>query len=188
MVKRNTRRHKKRQSGGGGYGYTTTAGMTAEVPFADRAPYELCTDLRVAPSLPASASKQFGGGCGSCMATPPMLQQGGAGSATGGYSFTLDNTLGKVYTSVNPAPCPQRGGGEATAMSSYSAGYSFGNPYTTPNQSAHFFEQQPYPAKTCMGGGARTRKHRKAHKKSQKKASKKQKKASRKQKKGSRKH
>ncbi len=176
MVKVHRRRHtRRRQHGGGGYGYTAPAGMTAEVPFADRAPYEVCSDARVAPALPASAAKQFGGGqngggCG-CATWPPM-QQGGAGSATGGYGFTLDNTLGKVYASVNAAPCPQRGGGEATALSSYSAGYGFGNPFTTANQSAHFFEQQAYPAKTCMGGGAR-KSHKKAHKKAHRKSHKK---------------
>lgn len=173
--KRHSSRHSSRRSqrGGAGFGYTAPAGVAAGgVPFENRASYEVCSDSRVAPVLSAGDLKQFGGGCG-CMAQPPYGGQRGGGSGTGGYGFVLNNDMGKVYADVRPGPCPssQTGGGEATPLSSYSAGYGFGNPYSTPSGSAHFFEQQAYAAKTCMGGGARRksyRKSRKATKKSRK--------------------
>ena len=163
------------QHGGAGYGYSAPAGVAAGgVPFENRASYEVCSDSRVAPTLSAGDLKQFGGGCG-CMANPPYAaRQSGGGSGTGGYGFVLNNDMGKVYADVRPGPCPssQAGGGEAVPMSSYSAGYGFGNPYSTPNGSAHFFEQQAYAAKTCMGGGARRKAKgsRKAHRKAAKKS------------------
>jgi hypothetical protein len=193
---RRSSRHSSRryQRGGAGFGYSAPAGVAAGgVPFENRISYEVCSDSRVAPVL--GDLKQFGGGC--CgVASPPYggqrggryrsqsggryRSQSGGGSGTGGYGFVLNNDMGKMYADVRPGPCPssQTGGGEAIPMSSYSAGYGFGNPYSTPNGSAHFFEQQAYAAKTCMGGGARRKAKdsrkakgsRKAHRKAAKKS------------------
>ena len=114
-----------------------------------------------------------GGACdmGTC-----GLQQGG-GSGSGGYGFTLNNDMGKVYADVARAPClnasgsvsgpSQQQGGDRSPLDlvSYPAGYDMARPYST--DSAHFLEPVRYD-RMCAGGRDTRRKHRSRKHKSRK--------------------
>ena len=120
----------------------------------------------------ASRFTQRGGGCG-CMAQPPMQRGGGGG--TGGFSFGLDNSLGKVYSSLNVGACPpapretQIGGAAADELGlvSYKSGYGFGPESVVSTASAHYLNQLPYD-RTVLTGGRRSRRHRKGSRKHRK--------------------
>ena len=195
------RRTARKQKGGGdaAHGYTGPAGIAAAgVPFESRgASYSQCGDLRGAgPDITSMKTVQFGGrrsrsrsrtqrggSCG-CMAWPPTQGQKGGGGGTGGYGFTLDNSLGKVYADVARAPCPpaprehQIGGASPSAMSdfgvvSYKSGYGFGPASVMSTNSAHYLGELGYGYdRTVIAGGRRTQRRR----------------SGRKHKKGSRKH
>ncbi len=151
------RRTRRRQHGGGGFGYASVAGVAAGgVPFESRTAYDHCYgDMRTAPAVtPAGA----------------MLQSGG-GSATGGYGFELNNSLGKVYADLPKGPCmvTQSGGAavDEYGVVSYPAGYGFDKAHAVVTPSAMYLDRVAYD-RTCQGGGARRRsrkyrKHRKSH-------------------------
>jgi hypothetical protein len=103
--------------------------------------------------------KQKGGACG-CMG----LQRGG-GSGTGGFGFTLNNDLGKVYADLPRGSCnlPQRGGFAPIGASESSGqivsnpagfGYAPASVFESKDGSAHFLEQLPY-GKAQAGGRRR---------------------------------
>jgi hypothetical protein len=50
---------------------------------------------------------------------------------------------------------------DAAEVMSYPSGYALGHPFSTPNESAHFLEPTRYD-RSCMGGGRRTKKAKKA--------------------------
>jgi hypothetical protein len=89
----------------------------------------------------------------------------GGGAGTGGYSFSLTNELGKVYTSLPVGACPVQAGGGGPApigsdaalrgVVSYPNGFALGHPFSTRNESAHFLEPVRYD-RSCMGGGSRS--------------------------------
>lgn len=190
------RSHKRSQRGGGDgmYGFTGMDSMSAAgTPLDTRgASYTQCGwDARVAPDVTAFKTVQFGGrsrltrakrsrsvtrasrftqrggACG-CMAAPPMQKGGGGG--TGGFGFALDNSLGKVYSSLNVGACPpapresQIGGAAADELGlvSYKSGYGYGPESVVSTSSAHYLNQLPYDRTVLAGGGARkrSRKHR----------------------------
>jgi hypothetical protein len=114
------------------------------------------------------------------------MQRGGGGG-TGGFSFGLDNSLGKVYSSLNVGACPpapresQIGGAVSGAgtlgavddigLVSYKSGYGFGPESVVSTASAHYLNQLPYDRTVLTGGGRkRSRKHRsRRHRKSSRK-------------------
>jgi hypothetical protein len=117
------------------------------------------------------SQRQRGGACG-CMG----IQRGGA-SGTGGFSFTLNNELGKVYADLPRGSCnlPQRGGAAPVGASESNGqivsnnagfGYSPASVFETKDGSAHFLEQLSY-GRAQAGGRRRrhSRKHRRANKK-----------------------
>lgn len=157
-------RRTRRIQHGGGWGYNTVAGVTpGGVPFESRTPYDHCYgDMRTAPAVTPTGA---------------MLQSGG-GSATGGYGFQLDNSLGKVYADLPKGPCmvTQSGGAavDEYGVVSYPAGYGFDKAHAVVTPSAMYLDRVAYD-RTCQGGGARkqvsgarksrkNRKHRKSRK------------------------
>jgi hypothetical protein len=199
------RKSRQRGGGDGAYGFTGVDSMSAaKTPLDTRgASYTQCGwDARVAPDVTGFKTVQFGGrrrrqysrkqrggGCG-CMAQPPMQRGGGGG--TGGFSFGLDNSLGKVYSSLPvgacpPAPRESQIGGAAVddiGLVSYKSGYGFGPESVVSTASAHYLNQLPYD-RTVLTGGRRSRRHRKGSRK-HRKGSRKHRKGSRKHRKGSR--
>jgi len=174
---RRNRSQRQRQKGGmspygGGYGaysYTGPAGVSAGgVPFESRAAdnYNCGWTYRPAPQLGGRLSRkqrskrQRGGGCGCGLA------QRGGGGGTGGYSYVLDNSLGKVYDHLSVGACPatpvanQLGGGPSPIEASlreivsYPAGYGFGRDGVVSTSSAHYLDPTGY-GRHCMGGGSR---------------------------------
>jgi hypothetical protein len=110
--------------------------------------------------------RQRGGACG-CMG----IQRGGA-SGTGGFTFTLNNDLGKVYADLPRGSCnlPQRGGAAPIGISESNGqivshpagfGYSPASAFEAKDGSAHFLEQISY-AKTQAGGRRRSRRSRRS--------------------------
>lgn len=189
-------RRSRKQRGGNGFAFSGPAAVSASgVPFESRGGYDHCgPEMRAAPDVSATGAfsggslknrsrKQRGGSC-NCWGG-----QAGGGAGTGGYSFILDNSLGKVYADLPKGTCGQSGGGSSDAVVSYSSGYGFSatSPFST--SSAHFLEPQSYD-RTCAGG-ARSRKalkgSRKARKGSRKARSRTARKGSRKAQKGGRK-
>jgi hypothetical protein len=176
-MKHSTRRkirrtgRKGRKQHGGAYGYSAPAFSTpGGVEIENRAGYDHCYgDMRAAPVVTAAgamrggARQQVGGACGGC-----GLQQVGGGSATGGYGFQLDNSLGKVYAGLPIGPCLQTGGAAADEYGrvSYAAGYGYDKSHAVVTPSAMYLDQVPYD-RTCQGGGAR-RRYRKSGCKSRK--------------------
>jgi len=115
-------------------------------------------------------SAQKGGACG-CMG----IQRGGGGSGTGGFSFTLNNDLGKVYADVPRGSCnlPQRGGAAPIGGSESNgmivspiAGFGYGpaSVFEAKDGSAHFLDYISY-GKGAQLGGRRKHSRRRAHKK-----------------------
>lgn len=175
MVHRRTHR---RQRGGDGYGYTSTAfTTTGGVPLESRTAYSHCYgDMRVAPAISSNPTlwggrrsrrkhrktrkhrKHRGGAC--CgMVQPPAMNGGGAG--TGGYSLTYDNSLGKTYSEIVKAPCPQAGGAASIYEHvAYPASYGYDTSSAVLSDSAHFLEPKPDVSR-CASGGSRRRKHKK---------------------------
>lgn len=195
------RKSRQRGGGDGAYGFTGVDSMSAaKTPLDTRgASYTQCGwDARVAPDVTGFKTVQFGGrsrrltrakrfrrvtrakrftqrggGCG-CMAQPPMQRGGGGG--TGGFGFVFDNSLGKVYSSLNVGACPpapresQIGGAVSGAgtlgavddigLVSYKSGYGFGPESVVSTSSAHYLNQLPYD-RTVLTGGKRSRRHRK---------------------------
>ena len=146
-----SRRTRKQRGGGWGYNgpaFQPTAGMA---PEAARAAIDTGCDF---PERPAP---QVGGGCG-CVAAPPMQQQRGGGAGTGGYGFTLDNSMGgKVYADLTRGPCPSQSGGmRAEPVVSYPSGYGYNTASAVEvgGGTAHYLEQASY-GRQCMGGGRR---------------------------------
>lgn len=164
--KRSTHRRRKGHKGsrstqrGGGFSFTGPAFDPAKglAPVESRAAYDDCAN-------------QIGGGCnGGCGGSYPPMQRGGGGG-TGGYTIDVtSNALGKVHDGYIVAPCPQRGG--ADPVSSYPVGYGFGpqGAVETPSGSAHYLDPLPY-GQQCMGGGARSRRHRKGRRSSHRRRS-----------------
>ena len=151
--RRKQRRNQSRKQRGGGWAFDGAAGKTAGgVPFEART----WTDDCAYPS-------QRGGACGSCGPMPPLLQNGG-GSGTGGFAVNVaSNDMGKMYASVDRAPCPQRGGNAAEqyGISSYTAGYGLTAPVEL-ERGARYMDYVPY-GKACVGGARKNmkRRHRK---------------------------
>lgn len=171
------RHSRRRQQHGGGFTYDGITGVsTGGVPIDARTPYDHCyADPRAAmmPNVDspmlfsgganATPTLKVGGGCDNGMCGLP--QQGG-GSGSGGYGFTLNNDMGKVYADVARAPClnasgsgQQQGGSNPLDLVSYPTGYDMARPYST--DSAHFLEPVRYD-RMCAGGRKHrnTRKHR----------------------------
>ena len=148
-------RRSARRQHGGGFSFTGPAFDPAKglAPVESRTFYDDCAN-------------QIGGGCnGGCPGSYPPMQRGGGGG-TGGYTIDVtSNALGKVHDGYIVAPCPQRGGG-GEIVSSYPAGFGFGpkGAVETPSGSAHYLDPLPY-GQQCMGGGARSRRHRSASRK-----------------------
>jgi hypothetical protein len=120
-----------------------------------------------------SRRAQKGGACG-CMG----IQRGGS-SGTGGFSFTLNNDLGKVYADVPRGSCnlPQRGGACAASIGASEnngmivspiAGYGYGpaSVFEAKDGSAHFLDQISYGKGAQLGG---RRKHRQSRRRGHKK-------------------
>ena len=110
---------------------------------------------------------QRGGACG-CMG----LQRGG-GSGTGGFSFDLNNSLGKVYADLPRGSCtlPQRGGATFApvgvsesngVITSPPTGFGYGpaSVFESKTGSAHFLDHITYGRGAQLNGGARRRRHR----------------------------
>lgn len=155
-----SRKHGRRRQRGGGFAFDGPAFQPAGgmAPEAARTGYDECS-----MALPRPAP-QVGGACNCRGIADPSIQQRGGGSGSGGYMPILDNTLGKFHAGYLSAACPaarQVGGGDAYAEVSYPVGYGYNtsSAFTTPSQSAHFLEHHSY-GQQCMGGGARTRRHR----------------------------
>jgi hypothetical protein len=120
----------------------------------------------------ASRRSQKGGACG-CMG----LQRGG-GSGTGGFTFDLNNSLGKVYADLPRGSCnlPQRGGGAAFApvgvsenngvITSTTAGFGYGpaSVFESKDGSAHFLDQITYGKGAQLGGRRRHKKQKRSRK------------------------
>jgi hypothetical protein len=154
---------KRTKQRGGAYGYTASAFSTpGGVAVENRASYDHCYgDMRAAPAVtPTGAMLQSGGACGGC-----GLQQVGGGSATGGYGFQLDNSLGKVYAELPKGACPQTGGAAAEeyGLVSYPVGYSFDKAHAVVTPSAMYLDPVRYD-RTCQGGGSRRRRRRSSRK------------------------
>jgi hypothetical protein len=102
--------------------------------------------------------RQRGGACG-CAG----IQRGG-GSGTGGFGFTLNNDLGKVYADLPRGSCtlPQRGGAAVGASESSGQivstpagfGYAPASVFESKDGSAHFLDQIAY-GKHQAGGRRR---------------------------------
>jgi hypothetical protein len=203
MAGRKSKRTRRAQRGGGdgAYGFTGVDSMSAAgTPLDTRgASYTQCGwDARVSPDVSAYKTVQFGGrsrrrasrrltrasrrfrhqrggACG-CMAAPPMQAQRGGGGGTGGFSFGLDNSIGKVYSSLNvgacpPAPRESQIGGAAVddiGIVSYKSGYGFGPASVYSTASAHYLDKLPYDRTVLTGGSRKGRKHRKGRKGSRK--------------------
>lgn len=155
--RKSMRRTRRRPQRGAGWGYNGPAFQPAGgmAPEAARAAVDTGCDF---PERPAP---QVGGGCG-CMAAPPIQQQRGGGSGTGGYGFVLDNSMGgKVYADLTRGPCPTQSGGSMRAepVVSYPSGYGYNTASAVEigGGTAHYLEQVPY-GRQCMGGGSRSRK------------------------------
>ena len=168
-MKRSTRR-KVRRTGrkqrGGAYGYTASAFSTpGGVAVENRASYDHCYgDMRPAPAVTPTGAMQAGGACNTC-----GFPQVGGGSATGGYGFQLDNSLGKVYADLPKGPCLQQTGGAAAeeyGIVSYPSGYGFDKAHAVVTPSAMYLDPVRYD-RTCQGGGSRkSRKVRRTDRKS----------------------
>jgi hypothetical protein len=173
--KRQHRRTRKQRGGGGGsngefsigHAFTTTGGVPISGPLSS---YSNCGDqgLRPAPQVGGKRRRsQRGGGC-PCGGVAPI--QVGGGGGTGGYGFTLNNDLGKVYAATTTGPCPQVGGANPPPPApspyqivSYPAGYGYTGASPVSTDSAHFLQPVGYD-RTCQGGGARSRRGRKNRK------------------------
>jgi hypothetical protein len=208
---RHLRKSRKRRQHGGAYTYDGITGLSAGgVPLDARTPYDHCyTDPRAAMTPTLGNTNMFGGataplpvkggGCDNGMCGLPQMVGGatalsplkGGGSGSGGYGFTLNNDIGKVYADVARAPClnasgsvaitsSQQGGSNPLDLVSYPAGYDMARPYST--DSAHFLEPVSYD-RMCAGG-RRSRKQRGRKQRGRKHQSRK----NRKHKKQSRKH
>jgi hypothetical protein len=175
--KTHRRAHKKRatrrrQTGGGGWGYTGSVMTAAGAPLENRASYEHCyDDMRVAPAVgtptlwggsrKARSRKQRGGACGNCSAPQQLLNQSAGGAGTGGYSLNFDNSLGKVYSGFDKAPCPQAGGASTEEIVAFPASYGYGPSSAYLSSSAHFLEPISGVSRCASGGRRRrTRRHR----------------------------
>jgi hypothetical protein len=177
MVRKTHRRaHKKRatrrrQAGGGGWGYTGSIMTAAGAPLENRVSYEHCSgDTRVAPAVGTptlwggSRRRQRGGGCSACYAPQQLLNQSAGGAGTGGYSLSFDNnSLGKVYSGIEKAPCPQAGGASTEEIVAFPASYGYGPSSAYLSSSAHFLEPISGVSRCASGGRRRTKKHRRAH-------------------------
>ena len=162
------RRHTRRQRGGDGYGYASTAfTASGNVPIESRTSYNHCdSGARVAPAAISPtlwggrrrSRRQRGGACG-CMATPPLMTGGGAG--TGGYSLTFDNTLGKTYSGIDKAACPQAGGASIYENVAYPASYGYDTGSVFLSDSAHFLVPQADVSRCASGGRRKTRRSKK---------------------------
>jgi hypothetical protein len=175
-ARRRLQKRKQKAQHGGGWGYDSVAGISAAgAPFESRTAYDHCySDPRaaMAPTVNQIGAMQSGGACG-CMAQPPTIMRGG-GSGTGGYSLTLSNELGNVYSGITRGACPtsvQTGGGPglpAEIANSYSAGYGFGPAGVVQSSSATYMDRSDY-GRTCQGGGRRsTKKSRKTRRRGRK--------------------
>jgi hypothetical protein len=167
MARTRTRRNKRRQRGGA-WGYDSVAAVTTGgVPLESRTAYDHCYgDMRTAPAVTPAGPMQAGGACNSCGFQQMGGRQVGGGSATGGYGFALNNTLGKVYADLPKGACmTQSGGGAADeyGLVSYPAGYGFDKAHAVVTPSAMYLDKVPYD-RTCQGGGRRRRTGRKSHK------------------------
>jgi hypothetical protein len=175
MVRKTHRRaHKKRatrhrrQTGGGGWGYTGSIMTAAGAPLENRVNYEHCSgDTRVAPAVGTPTlwggsrrRKQRGGSCSSCYAPQQLLNQSAGGAGTGGYSLNFDNSLGKVYSGFDKAPCPQAGGASVYEHVEFPASYGYGPSSAYLSSSAHFLEPISGVSRCASGGRRRTRRHR----------------------------
>jgi hypothetical protein len=111
------------------------------------------------------------------------IQRGGGGSGTGGFSFTLNNDLGKVYADVPRGSCnlPQRGGSAPIGASENNgmivspiAGFGYGpaSVFEAKDGSAHFLDQISYGRGAQLGG---RRKHSRRRTQKKQKKSRKQK-------------
>lgn len=187
------RAHRK-QRGGDGFGYTDAA-FTASAgmaPVESRVAFSHCGFLPRPGSLVGGARRrrgsrrQRGGNCTSCAPSQVLInqavqQQVGGGAGTGGYAVNVSsNEMGKMYASVDRAPCPSQMGGasmaDTRAVDSYSAGYGYGPESVREINSgtAHYLDQMSY-GRQCMGGGGRSARRnrkgsRKAHRKGSRKA------------------
>jgi hypothetical protein len=174
---RKSKTHKKRasrrrQTGGGGWGYTGSLQTAAGAPLENRVSYEHCyDDMRVAPAVgtptlwggyrKARSRRQQGGACGDCAAPQALLNQAGGGAGTGGYSLTYDNSIGKVYAEAVKAPCPsQAGGGSIYEHVAYPASYGYDRGSAYLSSSAHFLEPKAGVTHCASGGRRRTKRHR----------------------------
>jgi hypothetical protein len=104
------------------------------------------------------------------------IQRGGGGSGTGGFSFTLNNDLGKVYADLPRGSCdlPQRGGSAPIGASESNgmivspiAGYGYGpaSVFEAKDGSAHFLDYISYGKGAQLNGGRRKKSRRSGHKK-----------------------
>jgi hypothetical protein len=164
-------RHRRQR--GGAYGYTAPAfSTTGGVNVENRSSYDHCyADMRDAPAVTPAGAMQMGGACNSCgfQQMGGARQQVGGGSATGGYGFQLDNSMGKVYADLPKGACMTQSGGAAAdqyGVVSYPVGYGFDKAHAVVTPSAMYLEPVGYD-RTCQGGGGR-RKSRKAGRKSHK--------------------
>lgn len=196
---RSSRKQHQRGGAGMGDGYydTVTAHpqmSSAGTPLEVYKPISYCgwDNGRVAPNVDPNMMSHFGGrrrsrgrkqsqrggGCGSCMAMPPM--QAGGGSGTGGYTVDVtNNDMIKMYAAITPGPCPppprenQIGGGPAPVPAgsaadqlgivSYKTGYGYNDSSVVSTSSAHYLDQVPYD-RTCGQTGGKARKSRKVRK------------------------
>lgn len=133
---------------GGGWGFSGPAFVPSSgIPEMNRAHTDDCA----APVRPQA------GGCG-CMLKAPFQSGGGAG--TGGYGFSLNNDMGKVYNSVQPYGCPQAGGNYSQQFGavSYGTGYALNAPRTV--NGIYYMDPTAY-GRSCAGGSRKNRKNRK---------------------------
>jgi hypothetical protein len=119
----------------------------------------------------ASRRSQRGGACG-CMG----IQRGG-GSGTGGFTFDLNNSLGKVYADLPRGSCnlPQRGGAAFApvgvsesngVITSTTAGFGYGpaSVFESKDGSAQFLQPVIYGKGAQLGGRRRHKKQKRTRK------------------------
>lgn len=176
------------QRGGDGFGYTGAAFDAAGgmAPVESRVAFSHCGF----PARPGSlvgggrrSRRQRGGNCTSCAPSQVLInqaqQQVGGGGGSGGYMVNVgSNDMGKMYASVDRAPCPSQMGGasmvDTRVVDSYSAGYGYA-PLSAREEgggSAHYLDPISY-GRQCMGGGARRRRSFRRNRKSHRKGSRK---------------
>jgi hypothetical protein len=164
-----TQKRTRAQRGGDGWGFTGPAftPVGAMTPEASRTVVDHCLPVE---GRPVPVLTQQGGACMTCGPSVFPSAQRGGGAGTGGYGVNVSsNELGKVYTSATHYPCPsQKGGAEDSfGLVSYPTGYGYNTRSVQEVGGAHFLSQNPY-NKTCAGGGARRKTHRRKSRKSRK--------------------